>query len=362
MTPAPAAPTPAGLRRYRLCGVTVDSAVEFRTPLVAATGAGLDGPADLIYTCGPGRGLSGVGAPIFESDILLEDGRPRLSLHRMTGSDGGTTVDGTAAGGDEPDDGSVVLRFTDVADYEIEPDAIRAQLIDPELAHMVEMHVLGLVLALWFALRGTLVLHGSAVGDGDRSVAFLATNRGGKTSLAASFMERGWSLLSDDMVVLGPDDGVGPAVQPSFPQMRMWPDLARVFHGDRVDRFEIFHPRYDKLRVPVSVSGSGHDGPGGFAVEPQPLAALVLPDRRPAGAVGSPRLEPLGGGEAMMGVIDNVFGVASVEALGLQRRRLPMLAALVAAVPVLRLIYEDGYDRLPDVTALIADRVGVERR
>lgn len=313
---------------YRTYGVTFSTLYPFVTPLPPT-----EGPADLAFRVVAMPPVTGWerGAPLFQSPRLLEDGRPRLFVYSGSGHH--------------------VLRFTDVADFYLWPDRIDCHLRDPDYELMIEVHLLGLVFSLWLALREVLVLHASAVAIGKQAVGFLASNRGGKTSLAATLSLGGHGILTDDLLAVRRSGDVFEAA-PGFPQLRMWPDLAEHFVAS-ADDLPLFHPAYDKLRVPV-----GETGLGSFCFDSQRLAVIYLPDR--VEARNSIEIEPLSSAAASIELIQNTFGVLSVEALGLQRGRLGFISELLGQVAVRRVVFPSGLNLLPEVAAaIVADVVAI---
>lgn len=250
-------------------------------------------------------------------------------------------------------DGYDVLRFTDVADYYLWPDSIVCHLLDPAYEHLVEIYLLGVASSLWLELRGTPALHASAVVVEEHAAIFLATNGGGKSSLAAALMQTGHPLLTDDVLAIEHSRGAFRG-RPGYPQMRMWPEQARHFLGHYED-LSIVHPAYSKRRVPV-----GRDGLGTFCNEPRPLACLYLPERRnPADWGTGIDFVQISRVEGLMTLIGQSFVPNTVEALGLQRQRLSFFAGLSSRVPVRRVIYPEGFRYLPRVRQAILDDLAV---
>lgn len=236
-----------------------------------------------------------------------------------------------------------LLRFTEVADYYLWEDRIVCRLLEEKYSYAVEIYLLGHAFSLWLELRGLPALHASAVvSDEGGAAMFLATNKGGKSSLATSLMLSGRPLLTDDILALEKRDGevLG---RPGYPSMRMWPDQAEHFLGDW-ECLEVVHPWYSKRRVPV-----GGDF-GKFHVEPAPISRVYLPERRTAGERGEEiEVSEVSPGEALMTLLSESFIPQTAESLGLQGRRLEVLGALVRQAPVRRVSYPEGYDRLPRV-------------
>lgn len=318
------------LPRYRLFGLTLETDFGFRTPLQTTRT-----PAELRFTCArqaPADLPPPSGDPAFTSRGRLESGAPTLVLYRGPGSD--------------------VIRYSEVADFYLTADRVHCHLIDPQYDFMVEIHLLGLVFAFWFERQGIPMLHAAGVSVDGRAAVFMATNKGGKSSLAGALMQAGHPLLSDDLIGIQAGTA-GYEGRPGYPSMRLWPDQAAHFHG-ALEGLGLAHPRLDKRLVPV-----GDEGFGAFCDAPIPIAALYLPDRRPPGE-GDREVEisPLRPREAVIELVRGSFLPALVEGAGLAPDRLATFARLAAAVPVRRLVYPEGVDFLPEVRAAILDDVG----
>lgn len=70
--------------------------------------------------------------------------------------------------------------------------------------------------------RGIFLLHGSAVSDGERVLVLLGASRSGKSTLAAGLLQRGWRLISDELVVCNLDSTQRVFIQPGIPQILLW--------------------------------------------------------------------------------------------------------------------------------------------
>jgi len=163
-------------------------------------------------------------------------------------------------------------------------------------------------------------------------------------------LQAGQALLSDDLLPIEARDGsfLG---RPGYPQMRMWPDEATHFLGG-FERLPVVHPELSKRRVPV-----GPGGLGTFHDSPLPLACIYLLERR---AEAEPlELRNLSPQDALIELLRQSFTPLLVEAAGLQPSRFDLLSRLVLAVPVKRLRYPSGFDRLPRVAEAV--RLDLER-
>lgn len=266
--------------------------------------------------------------PVVRSPLEIREGVPFLAVYQVKDV--------------------TVFRFSEVVDFFLAADTIEVRLHDPHYAHMVELHLLGFVLSFWLERAGLPALHASAIAWPAGAVGFLATNKGGKSSLAAAAMQAGAALLSDDVL---PIDVSGAQVRAreSYPQMRMWRHQAAHFVAD-ADDLERVHPEIDKVRIPVGVGGFGR-----FASGSRILRRLYLPVR---GDDPSVRFEALGFAEAVAALARQAFLAGLVDGLVPPARRVPALARLAREVPVARLYYPSGMDRLPAVIDEVRATVG----
>lgn len=316
---------------FRIFGLTLASDFAFANRLAQATAAGAT--PDVTFSCvdEPPQEIGWQAiAPAYASPIQTDGGESPFSIHRMAECD--------------------ILCFTRVADFYLWTDRIVCHLLDPAHAYLVEIHLLGSVLSFFLERRGIPMLHASAVAVDNRAIAFLSSNHGGKSALAAALMQIGHRLLTDDIL---PMERIAERWMgwPGYPSMRMWPDEAQHFLG-QFETLEIVHPQLDKRRVAI-----GADGFGSFCADAQPLAAIYIPERRDPSVWGDQvQIEPLRPTAALMALVRNSFIPHSVQTLGWQGRRLALFADLIRQVPVRKLVYPDGFRHLPCVCdAILAD-------
>ncbi|MDQ3509400.1 MAG: hypothetical protein M3494_15555 [Actinomycetota bacterium] len=308
-----------GMPLYGLFGVTLASGFPFKSNLPEASGE-----PDVVFEVSGAAPVEDGGLElVYAAEPYFEDGRSLTYVYRG--------------------EGCHLLRFTEVADYYLWDDRIVCHLLEAKYEYIVEIYLLGHAFSLWLELRGMPALHAAAVVSGGGAAVFLATNEGGKSSLATSLMLAGCPLLTDDILPIEERDGEGIVARPGYPSMRMWPEQAGHFLGEWED-LEIVHPWYSKRRVPVG------DGFGEFHGRAAPVSRFYLPERRDPGKWGEGvEISDVPPGEALMALLSESFIPQTAEALGFQRRRMEILASLVRGTPVRRVSYPEGYDRLPKV-------------
>ena len=118
-----------------------------------------------------------------------------------------------------------LLRFPDLADFQVSADALHVTGFPvPEVSDATVQHLyLNQVLPLVLSKQGKLVFHASAVEVAGGAIAFAAESGRGKSTLAASFAVSGFRFLTDDGLVVEPTDD-GHRILPSHPSIRLWED------------------------------------------------------------------------------------------------------------------------------------------
>jgi hypothetical protein len=325
------------MRQHVVYGIQMTSDFDFSFPLPPG-----GGEPDLVFSCQlhapEGVGLEGAERVFAEGDE--EGGPPAFEWFRCGDFD--------------------LVRIREHADHYVFHDRIVCHLRRAEYGYLAEIQLFGMVLGLWLERRGTLALHASGAVVGDAAVAFLATKGGGKTTTATAMVAAGDPLLTDDLLAL---DLTGDEVcaQPGYPQLRLWPEQADHFLGGH-EHLDLVHPAFTKRRVVVG----GPDGFGELADGPRRLRRIYLPAREEPGAAAGDhavRVEPVAGQQALIELVRHTFLPQEVHRFGWQDRRLAELGRLVAEVPVRRLRYPSGLERLPAlVRAIRADVADDEGR
>lgn len=126
------------------------------------------------------------------------------------------------------------------------------------------LYILGTCMGAILLQRKILPLHGSAIAIDGVAYAFVGDSGAGKSTLASAFLNRGYQLLSDDVIpVTISAEGV-PIVTPSYPQQKLWIESLNQF-GMESDQYKRIVERETKFSVPVSI---------GFANQQLPLAGI----------------------------------------------------------------------------------------
>ena len=318
-----------------------------RTPVVEAYGLSIasDYPFRFHHACGEGR--PDITFEVVDASPLPDGWESTPPSFDANDPDTPSDMLGTVLFVDE----CVVVRFQDAADFFLENDRITCVLHDPTLEHGIEIWLFGTVLTLWLELRGMPTLHAATVVVNGHAIGFLATNKGGKSTLAMTMVLDGASLLADDQLPLERSAGrlLGRA---GYPQMRFWPDQAERLLGT-TEGFERVQPGSDKLRVPV-----GPGGIGTFERRAAPIGALYLPERDASDRV---EIVPAPFAEALTELVRHSFLAGVLDALGSGPERFHVFADVLRQAPLRRLRYPSGLEHLGLVReAILADVADLE--
>lgn len=202
----------------------------------------------------------------------------------------------------------------------------------------VRLALFGRVLSLALHLQGVPNLHGSAVAHHGSGIAFVATQGGGKSTLAAFCALTGTPLVSEEVLALR-EEGDRVYVSSGYPQVRLTSEsldwLTR--HTGRAVWTE---PDHDKVRMALE--------DGLFREGTQPLEALYLLTPYDAAAGREPWTTDVPYREALPELLKSTLNIAEMDR-ELSVRHMAFLGRLVERVPIRRLHYPKDFSYLPKV-------------
>jgi hypothetical protein len=184
-------------------------------------------------------------------------------------------------------------------------------------------YLLGPVLGFVMLLRGIVCLHASAIAIGDEAIALLGPAGSGKSTTAAAFAERGYSVLAEDMVTL--DDRCDRfLVRPGYPCIRLWPAAVKALYGSET-YLPRLTPNWDKCYLELSER---------FQAKPLPLAAIYHLGERHHDT-RAPYVETLDRMEGLMALVANTYATKLMDK-PMRAREFDLLTRVVANVPLRR--------------------------
>jgi hypothetical protein len=188
-------------------------------------------------------------------------------------------------------------------------------------------YLVGPVIGFVLRLKGITPLHASAVAIEDQAIALVGVPGAGKSTTAAAFAHRGYSVLSDDVVTLEADEDRF-LVSPGYPRVNLWPDSVRALLGSE-NALPLITPTWGKHYLSLDQNGRR------FQSKQLPLGAVYfLGERDPH--LTAPRIEEVAAPEALMTLVANTY-VNYLLDRDMRHREFDLLSRLVAGVPVRRL-------------------------
>ena len=118
---------------------------------------------------------------------------------------------------------------------------------------VIRLPLLGAVLATALHQRKLLVLHGNAVAIDLGAAIFIGSKGQGKSTMSAALYGRGHQLVADDVSALQIEAGNGntPAIVPSFPQIKLWPESIESALNQKAESLRKIHPEVEKRAFPA---------------------------------------------------------------------------------------------------------------
>ncbi|MBO7744936.1 aldolase [Paenibacillus sp. MWE-103] len=241
-------------------------------------------------------------------------------------------------------DGEFMLRIEGTGIYRVRDG--REITVSPEegaTETAIRLYLLGTCMGALLFQRQLLPLHGSAVVIGGRAYAFVGDSGAGKSTLAAALLQRGYPLLTDDVVAVTLTRDRVPYVIPAYPQQKLW--------QESIDRLGMQDGRYvplyaTKFAIPVAQR---------FCSDPVPLAGvfeLVKTDGDRA------ELRRLRGLERLPTVRYHTYRQFLISRLGLDHRHFSTSVSVVDRIAMYQLRRPESGFSADELVALVLEAAG----
>ena len=195
----------------------------------------------------------------------------------------------------------------------------------------VRAPLLGVVIGTLLHQRRVFTLHASAVAVGGGVVAFVGPKRAGKSTTSAALHQRGYALVTDDVLAVDVAPGQAPQVRPAFPHIKLCPDAVAAL-GHEPAAFPRLHAKLDKRMYAAS---------SGFVHSPVPLRCIYVLDEGEALAA-----TPLSQKEGFFQLLSHSYAARFIGAEGAGRAHFFQSQALAKAVPMYRLYRPKALSKL----------------
>lgn len=208
--------------------------------------------------------------------------------------------------------------------------------------HLLKGRVLGLLLS---HMPSYLLLHANVLSGSGKAMLFLGAHGGGKSTLSAFLLKKGFSLMSDDVAVMQRRRGRF-LIESGAPELRLWPgSAARLVPS--VARNESL-PETLKRRLILERPSSA------YLNDSLPPSAFYILTRRRTARI---ELRSIKSAEALLGILKNIY-LPVIKNPRVLNSHFEMAAELAKNFPVKELVYPTGICHLPRIhRALMRDAI-----
>lgn len=197
------------------------------------------------------------------------------------------------------------------------------------------------VISFWMEWKGYITFHASSVLINEQVVAFLAHHGQGKSSIAVSLLQKGYSLITDDILPIKKERNNLLAF-PGFPVIRLWRNEAERYCRT-TDQLHKVHPATDKFWVPVDALQNAS-----FRDLPAPVGCFYLLERRNyPEAEQMVEIVPVPPRDAVIELTRYSFTPRFASRVKNEKERFAVLSSIALEIPVRRIIYPSGYQHIP---------------
>jgi hypothetical protein len=215
---------------------------------------------------------------------------------------------------------------------------------------LIRLYVLGTCIGAVLLQRGIYPLHGSAIAINGKAYAFVGHSGAGKSTLASALINRGYPLLSDDVIAVSPSSSKqAPLVIPAYPQQKLWQQSLDAF-GVNNEELRAIYGRENKYCIPVEAD---------FCSSPMPLGGVfeLVKSESDASEVGIHPIQKL---ERLDILFQHTYRQFLVQKMDLTRWHFTHSATLASQLPVYRLERPAAGFTAPQLVELILKTISSE--
>jgi HPr Serine kinase C-terminal domain len=208
----------------------------------------------------------------------------------------------------------------------------------------IRLYILGTCMGALLTQRNVLPLHGSAVAINGKAYAIVGDSGAGKSTLASALINKGFPLLTDDVIALKNNKDGHPLVLPAYPQQKLWENSLKEFKIDSSNLSPLFE-RETKFAVPIREQ---------FFNKPLPLAGIFELVTCEGEKVKLDSINPL---ERLHVLFHHTYRNLFIKRLGLREWHLQYTASFATNIEVYRLTRPTSRFTANELATLIEETV-----
>jgi hypothetical protein len=249
-----------------------------------------------------------------------------------------------------------------------------------------EHYLQSLGLASWLELQGVPCIHANAITLHDTAALIIAPSRTGKSTLTTHLTRHQFKLMTDDMAAIhATGDGIF-TIYPSWPKVRLWPDMADSLIGMKVDSevnkevnkdelennkktdlAQAIHKHSanklqhtDKPIIAAPQKKQVHQKFAKYEInfdtnsniwrhQPASLKAIYYLERLQEDDKTECNIQRLSASNALMVLLQNSMLADAYVGMGVEVSRLTSLAKILGSIPLYKISYRSGLENLDKV-------------
>jgi hypothetical protein len=211
------------------------------------------------------------------------------------------------------------------------------------LSEIVRYFLIYGALPILLIQRGIFLLHGSAISNGQHALVLLGGSRSGKSTLAAGSWQRGWRLISDELIVCTLDPAQRICVQPGIPQILLW--------RDALDQLKMDYELAKPTRIPNQfILGAGEK----FEQKPVPIQTIFCLERQSNKA---PQPDVSWGHTKFLQVLQKTYlpHFPRPQAIHVKQAQIPMM--LAATIPLKTILWTSHDYRVDNLLDKLLEQI-----
>lgn len=212
----------------------------------------------------------------------------------------------------------------------------------------IRLFILGSCMGILLMQRKILPLHGSAIAIDGKAYALVGDSGAGKSTLASAFLNKGYQLLSDDVVAVSLSNQETPTVFPSYPQQKLWKESLIEF-GMETESYRPLFDRETKFAVPVDTN---------FFSAPLPLGGIIELVKTEEEEIEIHRMEKL---DRLYMMFRHTFRNSLIPRLGLLEWHFRMSTKTITKIDMYRLQRPISSFTADDLVSIILATLGKEK-
>ena len=207
-------------------------------------------------------------------------------------------------------------------------------------------YLVGPVMGFVLRLRGVVCLHASTIVIGASAIVFCGPPGAGKSTTAAAFAKRKYTVLAEDVAALKASAN-SVYVQSGYPRVNLWPESVAALCGSE-DALPNITPNWGKRYLGLCNESE-------FQTSSAPLAAVyILGDREHRKETRIERLRPT---EGMIALAANTYTPYLLDQ-DMRQKEFAALSRIAAHVPIHRILPSDDIANIHPMCDAVLNHYG----